>query len=206
MRAQSSCLRFATSYLYNRKIIKFLFVKKYSLNYLFLFFGNPRLQVLKLASWDHRRQSYLCGKNTVSLLCQTYGHRRSAMRLACESWSGNGYEEGFGFLCVLLFWMICWRQMLRCEFIGGLCKRVTKMEWSWPVKENLSYFVHQIVQIILPFSFKNFFQVFKKSCLIVLAIFWKLRGRSNFIKSCRWEERHLAQTGVVRAVGAISWV
>lgn len=48
---------------------------------------------------------------------------------------------------------------------------VTKIEQSWPVKESLSYFVNQIIQVILSFSFKKFFQVFKKPCLIVLAIF-----------------------------------
>lgn len=47
------------------------------------------------------------------------------------------------------------------------------MEQSWPIKESVSYFVNQMIQIILSF-FWLLLQVFKNSHLIVLAVFSKL--------------------------------
>lgn len=70
---------------------------------------------------------------------------------------------------------------------------VTTMEQILPVKESMPYFSNQIIQITLSLSFKKWLYVFRKSGLIVSAVFWKLKGRSNVSKSCGWEEWLLAQ-------------
>lgn len=76
----------------------------------------------------------------------------------------------------------------KCLGVGLLVvyakETVATVEQIFPVKESMSYFVNQIIQIILSLSFKKWLQVFRKFGLIVLAVFWKLKGRSNVGESC----------------------
>lgn len=127
--------------------------------------------------------SHLCGKNTGSWLQVSF----MVMGVQWESWHVKaGLEVGTGgklcfSLCLILLgnllkinakvWAHWWhmpKKQLKCNKTGQLWK-------AWHSSD--------FVQKILFYKNPLFLQVFRMSCVMVWAVFWKLRGRSNFGKS-----------------------
>lgn len=78
--------------------------------HILLLFRHSRLKLLKLTNLRSQEKVIFLWEECWASFMSVFWDVCSVVKLACESWSGNGYEEGsFAFFCVLFIWVICGR-------------------------------------------------------------------------------------------------